>query len=111
MKLFDFCVCDPVARKKFGNEYMKRFEKMETLVLEFEMADIKMAPFLAEVQDKLALMVVFKKKFQKTMYLVEALLKKKVDYCYCCLVVYEKIAGCRMRHQPHDRRGSILPRG
>jgi hypothetical protein len=110
MKLFDFCVCDPVARKKF-TEYMKRFEKMETLVLEFEMADIKMAPFLAEVQEKLALMADFKKKFQKTMYLAEALLKKKVDYCYCCLVVYEKIAGCRMRHQPHDRRGSILPRG
>lgn len=110
MKLFDFCVCDPVARKKF-TEYMKRFEKMETLVLEFEMADIKMAPFLAEVQEKLAHMADFKKKFQKATYLAEALLKRKVDYCYCCLVVYEKIAGCRMRHQPHDRRGSILPRG
>ena len=110
MKLFDLCVCDPVARKKF-TEYMKRFEKMETLVLEFEMADIKMAPFLAEVQEKLAHMSDFKKKFQKATYLAEALLKRKVDYCYCCLVVYEKVAGYRMRHQPHDRRGSILPRG
>lgn len=69
-----------LARKKLG-EWMKKFDKLESLQLEFELASCpKLEPFLEEITEKVNHMASFKKMFMKTMLQTEAMLKKKVDY-------------------------------
>ena len=62
-------------RKKFG-DYAKKLEKLETLVLEFELCDDeKLQPFFKELEEKLHAMSSFKKLFLKEVMAGENLCK------------------------------------
>ena len=87
MEICDACVCDIAARKRFI-EWIKKYEKLEGLQVEFEVGESKLAPFLAELNEKLAHMLDFKKQYQKATFLTDALLKKKVDHGY-----YKRLMG------------------
>ena len=67
-------------RPKFA-QWSKKFQKMEDLEVEFELAvetDTKLKGFLQEVKEKLKNMEAFKKAFNKFSLTVENLLKSTV---------------------------------
>ena len=73
------CLCQQSVRTKFKH-WLKKYEKMEEMHLEFEAAaeenPKKLAGFMEDVQERYDNMAAFKKTFQKFQMSVEAALKK-----------------------------------
>ena len=74
------------SRTKFV-AWLKKFEKMDNLVVEFEVAveqDKKLQLFLNEVQLKYNSMLAFKKEFQKFTVATASTIAGKAILLYCC---------------------------